>query len=259
MGYDATAVRLMAKRTASSHAAFFLPHLAPGHRVLDCGCGPGTITVGLADIVAPGEVRGLEIEASQVEMARAQAQDRRNLTFDIGSIYEIPADDASVDRVHIGAVLMNVQDPPRALREVRRVLKPGGAVGVREADQGGDLIAPSDPVITQGLALYTKLRKYNGHDPFLGRRLRGLLDEAGFERVSVSASYESHGTPDEIKALTDFWRGMITQSNVATQLLELGWANQFALGVMASKCSSFAQRPDAFAAYAWCEAVGWKP
>lgn len=259
MGYDATAVGLMARRTAASHAGFLLPLLSPGHVVIDCGCGPGTITAGLADAVAPGPVRGIEIEPTQVEMANALAASRPNLSFEVGSIYEIPAADASVDRVHVGAVLMNVREPARALREIFRVLKPGGAVGLREGDQGGDILAPSDPVITRGMALYTKLRKYNGHDPFLGRRLRGLLGEAGFERIGVAATYESHGTPESIRELAELWRGMITTSNVAKQLLELGWANQFALNLMASKCDTFAGKPDAFAAYAWCEAVAWKP
>jgi ubiquinone/menaquinone biosynthesis C-methylase UbiE len=258
MGYDAVAVGMMAKRTAASHAAFLLPHLAPGQRVLDCGCGPGAITVGLADLVVPGHVTGFEVEPTQVEMARARVEGRTNLTFETGSIYELPVDDASVDRVHVGAVLMNVREPLRALREIHRVLKPGGAIGAREGDQGGDLIAPDDLVVRKGMALYTKLRQHNGHDPFLGRRLRGLLAEAGFTRITAAATYESHGTPEAARELADLWRGMITKSNIATQLLELGWANQFALNLMASRCDTFAAKPDAFAAYAWCEAIGWK-
>ena len=62
MGYGQAATSIMAARTAQTHAAFFLPYLKPGMRVLDCGCGPGTITVGFGEVVAPGEVVGTELE-----------------------------------------------------------------------------------------------------------------------------------------------------------------------------------------------------
>ncbi len=69
--YDAT-VSILAARTAEREGAFFLAHLQPGMRVLDVGCGPGTITLGLARAVAPAEVIGIDIAQSQVDAARAR-------------------------------------------------------------------------------------------------------------------------------------------------------------------------------------------
>jgi ubiquinone/menaquinone biosynthesis C-methylase UbiE len=71
MGYGPAATAIMAMRTAESHAAFFLPYLKPGLSLLDCGCGPGTITAGFAELVAPGEVVGTEIEAQVRELSRS--------------------------------------------------------------------------------------------------------------------------------------------------------------------------------------------
>jgi 2-polyprenyl-3-methyl-5-hydroxy-6-metoxy-1,4-benzoquinol methylase len=68
--------RRLARRVAATSAAFFLPHLRPGLRLLDCGCGPGSITFGLAEAVAPGEVVGFDVQPAQVERARALAAER---------------------------------------------------------------------------------------------------------------------------------------------------------------------------------------
>src|SRR5579883_1469751 len=61
---------MIAARTGASDAAFLLPHLRPGMRLLDCGCGPGVITSGLAQAVAPGEVVGIDIRSAMIEQAR---------------------------------------------------------------------------------------------------------------------------------------------------------------------------------------------
>lgn len=53
-GYSNEALQLFGSRTAAVDASFLVPHLSPGMAVLDCGCGPGLITVDLAEIVAPG-------------------------------------------------------------------------------------------------------------------------------------------------------------------------------------------------------------
>jgi methylase of polypeptide subunit release factors len=71
MGYSDEFLQLLDRRSAQTHAAHLLPHLKPGLRVFDFGCGPGTITVGLAQAVEPGEIHGTDAEASQVELARA--------------------------------------------------------------------------------------------------------------------------------------------------------------------------------------------
>jgi hypothetical protein len=74
---------LHATRTAASMAGFFLPHLRPGMRVLDCGCGPGSITVGLAEHVAPGEVIGIDLDPTHIALAqrRAAAAGPANVRF----------------------------------------------------------------------------------------------------------------------------------------------------------------------------------
>src|SRR5437870_3093703 len=85
----------IAQRTAADQAEFFLPYLHSGMRLLDCGSGPGSITLDLAETVAPGEVVGIDLQPWQVELARALAIERGvgNVRFEVGDIYHLPFPD----------------------------------------------------------------------------------------------------------------------------------------------------------------------
>ena len=127
-GYDLPAVQEgYAASEASTNADFFLPHLPPGLDLLDCGCGPGTITLGLAEATAPGQAVGIDLEASMIERATAVAQERRvaNVRFQVADIHELPFPDGSFDAVFSSSVLEHLGDPVQALREMFRVLRPG--------------------------------------------------------------------------------------------------------------------------------------
>jgi ubiquinone/menaquinone biosynthesis C-methylase UbiE len=134
-GHSEIITQYMGQRTASSHAAFLLPYLKPGMSLLDCG--PGTITLGFAELGSPGEVAGIDFAENQIELANTSAakQGISNARFMVGSIYEIPFPDNSFDAVFNHAVLEHLSEPRKALSEMHRVLKPGGVIGVREGDR----------------------------------------------------------------------------------------------------------------------------
>src|SRR5262245_55267760 len=89
----------MALRTADKEGAFFLPFLRPGMRVLDLGCGPGSLTLGLAQAVAPGEAIGVDLQPSQVAQAQALSAARggMNVRFEVADVYRLPFPDGSFD------------------------------------------------------------------------------------------------------------------------------------------------------------------
>jgi len=105
MGYSEDFQKLLRRRNAETSAAYLLPHLKPGMRVLDFGCGPGTISMGLAEAVEPGELHGIDMEESQIEMARvaASAGGHRNATFQTADVTDLPFEDNSFDVAHCNA------------------------------------------------------------------------------------------------------------------------------------------------------------
>ncbi len=64
----------MNNRSSNVEAGFFVPHIRSGMKLLDCGCGPGSITLGLAELVSPGEVTGIDMAAGQIERANRLAE-----------------------------------------------------------------------------------------------------------------------------------------------------------------------------------------
>ena len=138
-GHHESVLRSHKWRTAENSAAYLLPHLAEDAKVLDVGCGPGTITAGLADRVPRGHVTGIDAAQEVIDQASAAAGGRGNLDFATGDVYALDYPDDSFDVVHAHQVLQHVGDQVSALREMRRVTRPGGLVAVRDADFGGKI------------------------------------------------------------------------------------------------------------------------
>jgi SAM-dependent methyltransferase len=258
-GYGAATEYIM-ERPVAPNIAFFLPHLRPGMSLLDCGCGPGTNTVSLAQAVAPGAVVGVDIGESQIELARSLAAGKgvSNVTFDVGDICALPFPDASFDAAFAHTVLQHLKDPLKALREIARVLKPGGLVGVREEDQGSLIIAPHDPLVNQWIHLYYRFWQYGGGDPFLARQHRRLLRECGFTRIRATASTECWADAEATESRGELIARLTLEPVFADQVIALGWADGATLEQMAAAIRTWGRHPDAFFAWVCCEAVGWK-
>jgi ubiquinone/menaquinone biosynthesis C-methylase UbiE len=259
-GHHASVVGQHARRTAEADAAYLLPRLRPGMRLLDVGCGPGTITTGLAQAVAPGEVVGIDVAPEVLDDARAHLETTglTNVAFEEGSVYALAYPDASFDAVHAHQVFHHLTRPVDAAREALRVLKAGGVFGVRDADWATMTHWPPTAGIDRWLALYHDVARRNGEEPDAGRRLPSWLREAGFERIDVSASTELFAERDEVLNWGDSWAERVTQSAFATQAMDYGLATRDDLEAIASAWRTWAREPDALFMYVNVECVGVK-
>lgn len=194
VGYSDEAIQFMDRRTLDSHGEFFVPYLQPRMRVLDVGCGPGTISMGIAARIAPGELVGADMDSSQIELAsrRARALGFTNARFEACSVYDLPFEANTFDAVFSHALFEHLSDPVRGAKECSRVLKPGGLIGVATPDWRGFIVEPAGPEIDAAVEAYKKLQVDNGGDVNMGGKLAGVLTQAGFVDAKMKSRYENY-------------------------------------------------------------------
>ncbi|OBG74348.1 methyltransferase type 11 [Mycobacterium sp. E2462] len=245
-GHHESVLRAHQRRTVDDSAAYLLPWLRPGLSVLDVGCGPGSITAGLAARVAPGVVTAVDQVADVLDVARAEADRHRltNVAFATADVHRLDFPDDTFDVVHAHQVLQHVTDPVAALREMRRVCVPGGIVAARDADYSGFIWFPQLPELDRWRDLYQRVARANGGEPDAGRRLLSWARRAGFTDITPSASVWCYATPES----RDWWGGMwadrIVNSTIAHDLVRLDVATTAELADIAAAWRAWAADPD---------------
>ena len=261
MGYSDEFQKLLARRNATNNAAHLLPLLRPGLRVLDFGCGPGTISVGLASAVAPGELHGIDMEPSQIEMARAAAAagGHDNAFFRTGDVTGLPFDDDSFDVAHCHAVLMHVPDTRAVLAEVKRVLKPGGIVSARDMIGGSTFFEPEVGDLAGAMETFLKLLQANGGHPRMGSELKRVFLEAGFSDIRAGASFEPYTTAEDVHFFHAFASGWFFSPETVDVIVKHGLASREKIDAWRRMLDEWKDSPGAMAAIAWGEATARKP
>lgn len=258
-GYK-TAVRNQQRRTAEDQGAFFIQHLRPGMKVLDCGCGPGTITVGLADVVNPGQVVGIDVGQEVIDLANNLVEGRINLEFQVASVYEIPFPNGHFDEVLVHKVLEHVAEPESVMKEVLRVLKPGGVVGARSTDQGGLYIYPWSDAINDMFENLQDRWQRNGGNPFFGRAQQSTMRKSGFERVETTHRVEFANRADWLQDFENIWNGDYEEWLGRGFLTEKQVSNSKDMAKIKSDLKAFSADPDStFITSLDYETIGWKP
>jgi ubiquinone/menaquinone biosynthesis C-methylase UbiE len=221
-GHHESVLRSHQWRTAENSAGFLLGYLTPGQELLDVGCGPGTITLDLAQRVAPGRAVGIDLSSDVIAMARQNQESAgaTNATFDVGSAYDLNFADSSFDVVYAHQVLQHLHDPVAALQEMRRVLRVGGLLAIRDSDYGAFAWAPEDPRLDRWMEIYQQLTQKNGAKANAGRFLPTWIRQAGFDSLNVTSSTWAFYRPDERQWWGQLWADRVRMSEFARQSLE---------------------------------------
>jgi ubiquinone/menaquinone biosynthesis C-methylase UbiE len=188
---------MVSARTAGDRAAFVLPFLSTGTRLLDVGCGPGSITLGLARRVGPeGCVVGVDMQPSQIHLAKQEAATTgvANATFQIANARVLPFEDASFDVLFAHALFEHLAAPGPVLAEMARVLRPQGILAICSSDWSGARIEPYSADVRRAMEAHYALRRNAGGDPFAGARLEEWVSAAGFSIVRTGAEEKTDMT-----------------------------------------------------------------
>ncbi|MEV7589528.1 methyltransferase domain-containing protein [Streptomyces sp. NPDC089922] len=249
-GHHESVLRSHRWRTAENSAAYLIGSLRPGMRVLDVGCGLGTITADLAALVAPGgRVTAVDAAEDVLAQAAAHAEERGlggAVSFAVADVHALDFPDDSFDVVHAHQVLQHVGDPVRALREMRRVCRPGGIVAARDADYAAMTWYPAVPGLDAWLDLYRRTARANGGEPDAGRHLRAWARRAGFTEVTSSATAWCFAEPGETAWWSSLWADRTTASSYAGVAVRGGHATAADLEAAAGAWRAWAAEPDAW-------------
>jgi ubiquinone/menaquinone biosynthesis C-methylase UbiE len=118
IGYSSNVIQHFLKRSAQNDAGFLIPYLKEENILLDCGCGPGSITLDLASILSQGKVIGIDMESSQIERAKSLAKERniQNAKFQTADLLHLPFENNTFDVAFTHAVLWTIRDFFRLLK-----------------------------------------------------------------------------------------------------------------------------------------------
>lgn len=259
VGHSCRTLGLLQTRRAKYCAGFLLPHLSDGMTILDCGCGPGSITADFAELLPQGRIVGIDREPKAIQSAAALARERRtqNLTFLVADVYELPFAEHSFDAVFAHSLLMHLSRPLEALGELRRVLRHGGVAGIADPDFGGRVLHPVSPLLERFQDFYLRALATQGTRLHYARSQRAMLLAAGFSRTEAHSFSVSFGNEKATSLIAGTWEEFLSSNLFREEADRSGWPDDSMLEALREELRSWGDRPDAFLALLCCGTVAW--
>ncbi len=221
--------------------------LSPHDYVLEVGSGLGILASQAAEIAAHGRVVGIEYSPQQLAKVSVG---RPNLEFIRGDAHALPFADNTFDVVYCRYLLEHVADAQSVVREMYRVLKPGGRVCVQENDIAVFQLYPDCPVWNELWTKFGKVQGMLGGDAYVGRKLLTLFRSGGFDRVELSLHPEFHYAGLETFEL---WirNALLILETSGPDLIAQGFATPEQLKAAGVEIEHFLTLPDAASYFYW--------
>lgn len=237
----------VALHTAENSARYMEDLLHAGEDILDVGCGGGSLTLDLAELVSPGHVVGVDIDGDLVTLARqaARAISDTGTRFLLADAEALPFADDSFDLVHAHQLLGHTREPVAALREMARVCRPGGHIATRVIDVGTLTWFPDLPALDEWRQMSLDVALSRGHEPRAARHLRQWANRAGLTDAYLTASVTEYADTD---ACHGWGRRRVTELDgiQGARALEMGYTEAH-LTEMREAWGAWAADPDAVA------------
>jgi SAM-dependent methyltransferase len=204
---------------------------------------------------------GLDLSRETLEGARRDAEARgiANVRYEEGSVYELPFPDASFDVVYAHQVFQHLRERDAALREVLRVVEPGGLIALRDVDWGTVAYWPRDPWLDRFVDVHQRAWYDLGGEPQMGRHLRALFNRAGLAEATITAAVWCYATPAETIEWGDSYADRLLSSPMGQRPVECGYATRADVEAMAAAFRAWARHPEALWVFAHVAALGRKP
>lgn len=222
-----------ATRSTAVECRYMMPTLArmiakkPTLKILDVGCGVGSIAVDFALEAPKAEVVGLDLSGSVLEIAKVHAQHKGadNVTFIQGSAHKLPFADRSFDVVHTHQCMAHFANHTMAIEELIRVTKKGGGVlCMREGNLQTARFSSELPLLEECFKLIVAVHDLNGGDTEAGAQLVSWTMDAGIPASSITATQSTciYNTLEERRDYGGHWPARCTYGVFADLALELG-------------------------------------
>lgn len=262
MGHSQATTASHSARKVETDAAFLIPYLKASDRILDVGCGPGTITAGFAAIAHQGQVVGIDISEAILSQARQTAERAgapSNLSFRHGDFLQgldwIP--EGTFDVVYASQVfphLPTAELREQAVAEMRRVLKKGGILATRTI--AGMEWYPKELGLNE---LYGGgMNKVFATNGYVGPLMPALYRKAGFEKIVVGAGTSVSATEAERRWLVGTFGGRLAVG----ETVRMSWINagisEEEIDKIRRVMETWAQTEDAWYISLQADILGWK-
>ncbi|HBA83379.1 MAG TPA: SAM-dependent methyltransferase [Verrucomicrobia bacterium] len=234
---------------------------ADGANVLEAGCGVGAQTEILVRRSPGARFTSVDISNESLALARERIQRLGcdQVVFQQASLYALPFGDSSFDHVFVCFVLEHLDDPSKALLELKRVLKPGGTLTVIEGDHGSCFWHPETPLSVKVWRALIEAQQELGHNPSIGRELYPLLAHAGYQVQEVAPRwlYADALRPALLDGMVNKIIVPMVETAQATTLRS-GTIDQAAWDQGIAELSRSGQTPDGTFFYTWFKAIAAK-